>query len=296
MSKHPASSRSNNRILPERRCGLSNEATPVACCGRTQTAMATSIVAHRTVLPSLYTLGRLDRDANGTSHLAGVHCGTDSAGSTACGRNPAVLLLRVSRQELRAHGLPSKLQPLVELQYCDAYVPVKWFRLDCSRFPNCSRAGLDVVGDRRTEEVPLCSSMASRVGRQALKGRRLDADDFDKLSVEDPVRDMLRWLDNPQGFETAAKGSRWESFRALSSLNGIYPDQTSPAEIAALLLRSDPTLDRIWSRFSEAPQLSGSSETVVDPMSVGCGMLALDATRPANQRGGRRPRRVNWRR
>jgi len=121
---------------------------------------------------------------------------------------------------------------------------------------------------------------------QALKGRRLDADDFDKLSVEDPVRDMLRWLDNPQGFETAAKGSRWESFRALSrSEFGIYPDQTSPSEIAALLLRSDPKLDRIWSRFSEAPQLyPGVAKRLRDPMSVGQGMLAPSMTTDAKNR------------
>jgi hypothetical protein len=191
----------------------------------------------------------------------------------------------VSRQELRAAGdCPSKLQPLVELQYRGRV----WHQSNGSDWT--VRAfliaeaglGLDVVGDRRTEEAFLrVLPWLAESNLQALKGRRLDADDFDKLSVEDPVRDMLRWLDSPQGFENAAKGSRWESFRALSKSEfGIYPDQTSPAEIAALLLRSDPKLDRIWSRFSEAPQLyPGVAKQLRDPMSVGQGMLALDPSR-----------------
>jgi hypothetical protein len=191
----------------------------------------------------------------------------------------------VSRQELRAAGdCPPKLQPLVELQYRGRV----WHQSNGSDWT--VRAfliaeaglGLDVVGDRRTEEAFLrVLPWLAESNLQALKGRRLDADDFDKLSVEDPVRDMLRWLDSPQGFENAAKGSRWESFRALSKSEfGIYPDQTSPAEIAALLLRSDPKLDRIWSRFSEAPQLyPGVAKQLRDPMSVGQGMLALDPSR-----------------
>jgi hypothetical protein len=194
-------------------------------------------------------------------------------------------LPHVSRQELRAAGdCPPKLQPLVELQYRGRV----WHQSNGSDWT--VRAfliaeaglGLDVVGDRRTEEAFLrVLPWLAESDLQALKGRRLDADDFDKLSVEDPVRDMLRWLDSPQGFETAAKGSRWESFRALSKSEfGIYPDQTSPAEIAALLLRSDPKLDRIWSRFSEAPQLyPGVAKRLRDPMSFGQGMLALDPSR-----------------
>jgi hypothetical protein len=40
-----------------------------------------------------------------------------------------------------------------------------------------------------------------------LRGRRLDADDFDQLFVSDPVRDLLRWLNGPELFETGRAGS-----------------------------------------------------------------------------------------
>ena len=34
-----------------------------------------------------------------------------------------------------------------------------------------------------------------------LRGRRLDADDFDRLSVGDPVRDLLGWMSEPEAFQ-----------------------------------------------------------------------------------------------
>ncbi len=265
----------------------SNEATPVALLWTDADGQWLPLLPSlRTILPSLYTLGRLDRETR-TGPAIWLKCivGRTLPEASPPGEIPVIYLPHVSRQELRAAGdCPPKLQPLVELQYRGRV----WHQSNGSDWT--VRAfliaeaglGLDVVGDRRTEEAFLrVLPWLAESDLQALKGRRLDADDFDKLSVEDPVRDMLRWLDNPPGFETAAKGSRWESFRALSKSEfDIYPDQTSPAEIAALLLRSDPKLDRIWSRFSEAPQLyPGVAKRLRDPMSVGQGMLALDPSR-----------------
>ena len=37
-----------------------------------------------------------------------------------------------------------------------------------------------------------------------LRGHRLDADDFDRLSVGDPVRDLLGWMSEPEPFQGAA--------------------------------------------------------------------------------------------
>ena len=288
MSKHPASLL--EAITESFRAALrpsSNEATPVALLWTDADGQWLPLLSSlRTVLPSLYTLGRLDRETR-TGPAIWLKCivGRTLPEAPPPGEIPVLYLPHVSRQELRAAGdCPPKLQPLVELQYRGRV----WHQSNGSDWT--VRAfliaeaglGLDVVGDRRTEEAFLrVLPWLAESDLQALKGRRLDADDFDKLSVEDPVRDMLRWLDNPQGFETAAKGSRWESFRALSKSEfGIYPDQTSPGEIAALLLRSDPKLDRIWSRFSEAPQLyPGVAKRLRDPMSVGQGMLALDPSR-----------------
>jgi hypothetical protein len=55
--------------------------------------------------------------------------------------------------------------------------------------------GLEIAQDMRTEEaigrnLPLLVD----VDINALSGRRLDADDFDRLSVSDPIRDLLQWL------------------------------------------------------------------------------------------------------
>ena len=60
----------------------------------------------------------------------------------------------------------------------------------------------DIAADRRTEEAMLRAlPLLAEVDVRTLQGRRLDADDFDKLSVDDPVRDLLLWLNNPDTFE-----------------------------------------------------------------------------------------------
>jgi hypothetical protein len=142
--------------------------------------------------------------------------------------------------------------------------------------------GLDVAADRRTEEAFLrVLPILAEVDARTLRGRRLDADDFDKLSVKDPVRDVLLWLNNPEAFEAGAKAGRWDSFRGLcQSEFGFDPDRVPPAEVAGLLVRADLRLDRVWNRFSEAPQLySGVAKLFREPAGVGQGQLILDPSR-----------------
>ncbi len=238
----------------------------------------------RSVLPAVYTFGRYE-PATRTGPAIWLRCIVDRTlpEAPATGETPILYLPRVSRQELRAAGdCPPELQPLVELQYRGRV----WHQTNGAdwtvRAFLQAGMGLNVAGDRRTEEAFLrVLPWLAETDIQLLKDRRLDADDFDKLSIQDPVRDLLRWLDRPTEFEAAAAGGRWGSFQALcKSEFGIDPKQTSPAEVAALILRAEAKLDMIWTRFSEAPKLyPGVAMRLREPMAVGQGMLALDASR-----------------
>lgn len=240
----------------------------------------------RTVLPALYTLGRYD-PASLSGPAIWLKCIVDQMLPEAPppGETPVLYLPRVSRQELRAAGeCPPSLQPLVELQYRGRV----WHQPNGQDWTvraflvSDEGLGLEVAADRRTEEAFLrVLPLLAEVEAQALKGRRLDADDFDKLSVQDPVRDLLLWLNNPETFEAGAKGARWESFRSVCQTEfGIDPDRTPPNEVAGRLVHGELGLDRVWNRFVEAPQLySGVAKLLRDPAGGGQGQLTLDPSR-----------------
>lgn len=75
--------------------------------------------------------------------------------------------------------------------------------------------GLDVSGDNATKAamVGALSELAT-TSLSTLLGRRLDADDFNKLLVPDPVRDLLLWMGNPVVFQKQRNPEQWAALRS----------------------------------------------------------------------------------
>jgi hypothetical protein len=242
--------------------------------------------AVRAVYPWVYVLGKYNPETK-TGPAIWLKCIVDRTLPEAPpeGETPILYLPHVRRQELRAAGdCPAHLQPLVELQYRGRV----WHQSNGHDWTvraflvSDDGLGLNVVADRRTEEAMLRAlPLLAEIDLSALRGRRLDADDFDKLSVADPVRDLLLWLNQPETFEAGAKGTRWESFRSVvKSEFGLDPEETSPSEVAGRLLRAARELDLVWERFIEAPQLyAGVAKLLRDPAGTGQGHLTLDPAR-----------------
>lgn len=249
--------------------------------------------ALRAVFPWVYTLGTYN-PAERTGPVIWLRCIVDRTLPEAPppGETPVLYLPHVRRQELRAAGdCPPRLQPLVELQYRGRvwHQPngqdwtVRAFLLSEQGM------GLDIAADRRTEEAMLRAlPLLATVDLGPLRGRRLEGEDFDKLAVPDAVRDLLRWLDDPEAFEAAARGPRWESFCSLAKSEfGLDPQATSPAVVAGQLVQANPDLQRVWARFAEAPQLyQGVAKLLRQPAYVGQGKLSLHPDRdPAANQG-----------
>ena len=198
-------------------------------------------------------------------------------------------LPHVRRQDLRAAGdCPANLQPLVELQYRGRV----WHQSNGHDWTvraflvSNDGLGLDIASDRRTEEAMLRAlPLLTEVEVSALQGRRLDADDFDKLAVDDPVRDLLLWLNSPGTFEAAAKGGAGRAFARSAAMNStLILIEPPPRKSLESWWLPSQLLDRVWNRFAESPQLYvGVAKLMREPAGRGQGELMFDGfSRPTN--------------
>ena len=173
---------------------------------------------------------------------------------------PILYLPRVGRQELRAGGdCPRALQPLIELQFRGAV----WHQRNgrdwtVDAFLTSDDAlGLDVAQDARTREAMLRAlPLLAAEPVDGLRGRRLDADDFDKLAIGDPVRDLLGWLSGAEAFQARCDGARWATFRDVCVREFHFdPDADGTPAAADALLHGSGRWNEVWRRFCEAPKL-----------------------------------------
>lgn len=240
----------------------------------------------QTALPELFILGPYAPDAR-TGPVIWLKCVVDrSIPDVAPPPNstPILYLPGVSRQELRAGGdCPPALQPLIELQYRGRV----WHQPNgrdwsVEAFLTSENGlGLDIALDARTREamhrsLPLLAEMAA----EDLAGRRLEADDFDKLSVSDPIRDLLRWMSDADGFQKGLDAGRWQSFcNVCRSEFDFDPEAEDPRVAASSLATGGARWDNVWQRFCEAPRLYPGLPDLLREPSRGQGKLALDPSR-----------------
>ncbi|MEW5880429.1 MAG: BREX-1 system phosphatase PglZ type B [Pseudomonadota bacterium] len=175
------------------------------------------------------------------------------------GTVPILYLPGVSRQLLRAGGdCPDLLHPLIELQYRGAMWHQKNGRDWTLEAFMTSEAGLglDLSLDMRTREALMRALPVLATEPIApLRGRRLDADDLDRLSVGDPVRDLLGWMSEPEAFQARCDTARWEAFRNICTREfGFDPDKDGPAAAGDLLLNGNGKWADVWRRFRDAPR------------------------------------------
>ncbi len=209
----------------------------------------------------LYVLGAYD-PAHRTGPAIWLKCIVDRTladVSPPAGTVPILYLPGVGRQDLRAGGdCPAPVQPLIELQYRGAL----WHQRNGRDWTveaflsSDDGVGLDVALDHRTREAMMRALPVLATEPVApLRGRRLDADDFDRLSVGDPVRDLLAWMSQPEPFQGRCDAARWETFRNICVREfGFDPDKDGPARAGDLMLNGTGKWEGVWRRFRDAPR------------------------------------------
>ncbi|MCX5784606.1 MAG: BREX-1 system phosphatase PglZ type B [Elusimicrobia bacterium] len=176
-------------------------------------------------------------------------------------RIPIVYMPKITRQILRAvDECPESLRPLVELQYRG----VTWcqrngrdWTVEAFLVSEESGLGLDVAKDDSTRRAMRGSLPQLAVtSLLRLRGKRLEAEDFDKLMVEDTPRNLLEWLSEPREARERWDHARWTAFCSRCKAEyGFDPERDGEIVAGEKLGLLEDAWTGVWDRFVEAPSL-----------------------------------------
>lgn len=174
---------------------------------------------------------------------------------------PILYLPSVSRQALRAgQECPKELQPLVELQYrgnCWTQKNGRDWTVEAFLISREGGLGLDVAKDAATKASMMAVlSKLVETSLSKLRGKKLESEDFDRLEVEDPDRDVLYWLSDTETVRKEWSDGKWKSFcsRCKSDL-GFDPKKDGEITGAEKLGKRQDNWGGVWERFAESPAL-----------------------------------------
>jgi hypothetical protein len=243
----------------------------------------------RQQLPELLCLGDYDPEHQQGPALW-LRCIVDRslpAAVAAAGQIPVIYLPGVSRQELRAgEGCPWTLEPLIELMFRGSL----WLQRNgrdwtLAAFLSSSDAlGLDLAGDQATKAA-LSRALAevASVPLEQLRGKRLEAEDFNAYLVPDAIRDLLQWMADSPAFQQRCSQEQWA---VLSSTwkKELKFDPAKDGELSAAerLAKGQGGWEKVWQRFAENPNaFPGIPELLrrVEPDQMGLAVGGQDLSR-----------------
>jgi len=218
--------------------------------------------ALRERLPALLTLGAFSPgDRTGPAYwLRCVLSGTLPDFTVPPHTVPIIYLPGVSRQDVRAvDECPREIQPLVELQYRG----VLWTQRSGRDWTVAALLqsadgglGIDVAGDQATRQalrraLPIVANEPLITLQTAAP---LKAAFFDDLLHPDEVRSVLRWLNDPSGFQLACSAEEWAAFCGLCDRQYRFDPVADGAITAARKLgEGNGAWATPWQRLAEAP-------------------------------------------
>jgi hypothetical protein len=175
------------------------------------------------------------------------------------GQRAVLYLPGISRAMFRgAAGFPAHAKHLYALQFQGCFWQQAnhkdWtpsaFLLSADR-----GLGLDLAGDQATRQA-----LADQLGNildcpvHDLRGRRLEASDFNTISAADPVKLLLQWMSLPDQTKQRMKDADYKAFVAVCKDQfRIDPDKDGVITAAEKLATEDGEWGKAWERYCEAP-------------------------------------------
>lgn len=172
---------------------------------------------------------------------------------------PVVYLPGVSRDDLRSVAADDQaIAPLAPLQYRS-----QWFTQTSGKdwtiralFANRERGlGLNVAGDDATSQA-LVAGLDHLVNEplSRFEGRHIDAAFVNGLLNPDPVRLVLRWIDDPNTLQQELGATAWDAFVAQCKSDfGLDPAAAGVIEGARRLGAGEGAWRQVWQRFRDFP-------------------------------------------
>ena len=213
-------------------------------------------------MPELLALGAYDPSAR-TGPAIWLRCVVDGTleipDGPLAGATPVLYLPDVKRDQLRAgEACPEEVRPLVELMYRGTH----WHHPNGRDWTvqgflgSPSGTGLNIAADQETTEALLGAlGEVALTPLERLRGRRLDADDFNRMLVGDFRRDLLRWMGDPQATRARLADAAWAALRSQCQDELDFDPETEADVTAGARLGEgrDGWAD-VWDRFAEAPE------------------------------------------
>ena len=274
------------RSLRARGSVPSGQTTPAAILWTDRRAEWLALLpAAVTRIPELLALGEY-RPEHRTGPAVWLRCVVDGAievSGLRAGTIPILYLRGVERGELRAgEDCRDDLKPLVELMYRGAL----WLHPSGRDWSVAAFLGssagpdLDIAKDQGTSTALLGAlDQVALTSVEQLRGRRLNAADFNRLAGVDLMRDILRWMADPEDARSRMRGSRWSAFSAeCRSTLRFDPETEASVSAGARLGGGTGRWADVWTRFKEAPDaFPGVPEVLA--LSRPAGELPLDRER-----------------
>ncbi|MFB6271387.1 MAG: BREX-1 system phosphatase PglZ type B [Salinibacter sp.] len=172
-------------------------------------------------------------------------------------RIPIVYLPGVSRQQLRAgEECPRSLQPLVELMYRGTlWLQKNGYEWTLTAFLTSPKGlGLEIARDQATlDALARALPELAETPLADLAGRHLESEDFDRLLTPDLYRDLLRWMNEPEGYRQRMSEESWEAFRSQCRERLDFdPEAEGETEAGKRLGMAEGAWAEAWARFDEA--------------------------------------------
>ncbi|HHX09982.1 MAG TPA: BREX-1 system phosphatase PglZ type B [Firmicutes bacterium] len=171
---------------------------------------------------------------------------------------PIIYMPNVSRQILRAgEECRDSLKPLVELQYRGTV----WMQRNgrdwtVEAFLVAEEGlGLDVSRDKQTRTAMLRAlPQLATTPVSRLRGKRLEAEDFNTLMVTDTPKDLLSWLNDSSFVRETWEKAKWEAFCSLcKDVYGFDPETDGKLVAAEKLGRQEQEeWKTLWERYTES--------------------------------------------
>jgi hypothetical protein len=201
-------------------------------------------------------------DGEGSGPAIWMRCVVDrTVGDIPGDEIPTIYLPGFDRTDLRTvEDCPAALQPIAELQYRGALFGSRASRdwTLTAFFSNRDEGlGIEIGRDAETEQAfrralpVLVDETVELLRRRA----PLRAADLNALLVSEPGRDLLRWLNDPAGYETASEPATWDAFvQTAKSEYDISPSEDGPIVAAEKLGGRAGRWKAVWERFAENPR------------------------------------------